>query len=107
MWKKGYGQGMGKGATSDKDADRDKCREQARPHVLACVQKALAGQRPNVPIALPEEKGADTLALDTPSTSRRSSIATTFAMCCLECRVCAKATSSTGFMRAACRDKAF
>ncbi len=39
--------------------DREACREQAKPHVRACVVKALnaANGRANVPVALPTEKG--------------------------------------------------
>ncbi|HZT27497.1 MAG TPA: CHAT domain-containing tetratricopeptide repeat protein [Pseudolabrys sp.] len=41
------------------NGDREGCREKARPHVRACVIKALnaANGRANVPVAMPVEKG--------------------------------------------------
>ena len=41
------------------NGDREGCREKAKPHVRACVIKALnaANGRANVPVALPTEKG--------------------------------------------------
>src|SRR5262245_52909933 len=56
----GYGPGMGRGG-GNKEADREGCRRKASPQVRACVEKILtdAHGRPNVPVAVPEEKDAD------------------------------------------------
>src|SRR5262249_37062677 len=64
----GYGPGMGRGG-ANKDADREGCRHKASPQVRACVEKMLtaAHGRPNVPVAVPEEKDAGPSAPDAPS----------------------------------------
>ena len=68
MHSKGYGPGSGKGRDATaKDADLTQCREKARPQVTACVQKAMANARPNVPVAIPQEKVTAAPVLDTPA----------------------------------------
>ena len=59
MHAKGYGPGSGKGRdVTAKDADLEQCRSKASPSVQACVQKAMANARPNVPVAMPQEKAS-------------------------------------------------
>jgi hypothetical protein len=70
MHAKGYGPGSGKGRDATaKDADLTQCREKARPQVSACVQKAMANARPNVPVAMPQEKKVEGPVLDGPPAS--------------------------------------
>ncbi len=70
MHAKGYGPGSGKGRdVTSKDADLEQCRSKASPSVQACVQKALANARPNVPVAIPQEKTAAAPVLELPPAS--------------------------------------
>jgi CHAT domain-containing protein len=70
MHSKGYGPGSGKGRdVTSKDADLEQCRSKARPSVEACVRTALSNARPNVPVAIPQEKASNAPVLDGPPAS--------------------------------------
>src|SRR5262245_11370250 len=67
----GYGPGMGRGGgDGNKEADREGCRSKASPQVRACVERMLnaANGRPNVPVAVPEEKTTAPSATSRPPT---------------------------------------
>ena len=67
MHAKGYGPGSGKGRdVTAKDADLEQCRSKASPSVQACVRAALNNARPNVPVAMPQEKASNAPVLDGP-----------------------------------------